>query len=103
MGCTSFGADAVAGGRACGHTERRCPRCGRGVVRREGGEGVCTEPECKARVPLCRCEVPKPMAVRTNRATGEEFWGCQDWRGAADPGCGATQAMEEEADRGEAA
>ena len=38
-----------------------------------------------AAVPLCRCETPKPMAIRRHRTTGEAFWGCQDYRGPESP------------------
>ena len=94
VGCTSFRYTDVAGAAPCGHTERRCPMCGKGVVRRtDGASGRCTERECGAVVPLCKCEVPKPMAIRKNRATGETFWGCQDYRGPGSPGCGWTRRI----------
>ena len=94
VGCTSFRYTDVAGATPCGHTERRCPMCGKGVVRRTNGEiGQCTERECGAVVPLCGCEVPKPMAVRRNRRTGESFWGCQDYRGPESPACGQTRRL----------
>ena len=92
VGCTSFRYTDVAGAAPCGHTERRCPACGKGVVRRtDDASGQCTERECGAAIPLCRCAIPKPMAVRRNRRTGEAFWGCQDYRGPENPGCGWTQ------------
>ena len=92
VGCTSFRYTDVAGAAPCGHTERRCPMCGKGVVRRtDGASGRCTERECGAAIPLCKCEVPKPMAIRRNRATGETFWGCQDYRGPGSPACGWTR------------
>ena len=92
VGCTSFRYTDVAGAAPCGHTERRCPKCGKGVVRRmDSASGRCTERECGAAIPLCKCEVPKPMAIRRNRATGETFWGCQDYRGPENPACGWTR------------
>ena len=92
VGCTSFRYTDVAGATPCGHTERRCPLCRKGVVRRtKERSGRCTERECGAAVPLCGCEIPKPMAIRKNRKTGGEFWGCQDYRGPENPGCGRTQ------------
>ena len=92
VGCTSFRYTDVAGAAPCGHTERRCPMCGKGIVRRtDGASGRCTERECGAAVPLCKCEIPKPMAIRRNRATGEAFWGCQDYRGPENPACGWTR------------
>ena len=94
VGCTSFRYTDVAGAAPCGHTERRCPRCGKGVVRRTSdGSGQCTERECGAVIPLCGCKVPKPMAVRRNRRTGETFWGCQDYRGPERPACGRTRRL----------
>ena len=94
VGCTSFRYTDVAGAAPCGHTERRCPMCGKGVVRRtDGASGRCTERECGASVPLCKCEIPKPMAIRRNRRTGEAFWGCQDYRGPESPACGQTQRL----------
>ena len=94
VGCTSFRYADVAGATPCGHTERRCPECGKGVVRRtNGGRGQCIERECGALVPLCGCEIPKPMAMRRNRRTGEAFWGCQDYRGPENPACGRTRRL----------
>ena len=94
VGCTSFRYGDVAGASPCGHTERLCPVCGKGVVRRtDSASGQCTERECGAAVPLCGCDVPKPMAIRSNRRTGEAFWGCQDYRGPDNPGCGQTQRL----------
>ena len=92
VGCTSFRYTDVAGAAPCGHTERRCPKCGKGIVRRtDGASGRCTERGCGASVPLCKCEIPKPMTIRKNRATGVAFWGCQDYRGPGSPACGWTQ------------
>ena len=94
VGCTSFRYSDVAGAAPCGHTERRCPMCGIGVVRRtDDASGQCTERECGAAIPLCGCEIPKPMAIRRNRTTGEAFWGCQDYRGPESPACGRTQRL----------
>ena len=94
VGCTSFRYADVAGTTPCRHTERRCPECGKGVVRRTNGEsGQCLERECRAVVPLCGCEIPKPMTVRRNRRTGQTFWGCQDYRGPENPACGRTRRL----------
>ena len=94
VGCTSFRYTDFAGAAPCGHMERRCPMCGKGVVRRtDDASGQCTERECGAAIPLCRCAIPKPMAVRRNRATGEAFWGCQDYRGPESPACGWTRRL----------
>ena len=94
VGCTSFRYADVAGASPCGHTERLCPVCGKGVVRRtDSASGQCAERACGAAVPLCGCEVPKPMAIRKNLRTGEAFWGCQDYRGPDNPGCGQTRQM----------
>ena len=94
VGCTSFRYTDVVGATPCGHTERRCPACGKGVVRRtNGASGQCTERECGAAVPLCKCEIPKPMAIRRNRTTGEAFWGCQDYRGPESSACGQTRQL----------
>ena len=94
VGCTSFRYTDLAGAAPCGHTERRCPMCGKGVVRRtNGASGRCTERDCGAAIPLCRCEIPKPMAIRRNRTTGEAFWGCQDYRGPDNPACGQTRRL----------
>ena len=101
VGCTSFRYTNVAGATPCGHTERRCPKCGKGVVRRtNGGSGQCTERKCRAVIPLCGCEIPKPMAMRRNRRTGETFWGCQDYRGPERPACGRTRRLAAEPTEG---
>lgn len=95
VGCTSFrykNYTDIAGAMPCGHTERRCPECGKGVVRRMNAtSGQCTEHNCRAAVPLCKCEIPKPMAIRKNNKTGAAFWGCQDYGGSMNPACGHTQ------------
>ena len=94
VGCTSFrykNYTDIAGAMPCGHTERRCPECEKGVVRRTNEtSGQCTERECGAALPLCKCEIPKPMVIRRNSATGVPFWGCQDYR-RMNPTCGHTQ------------
>ena len=101
VGCTSFRYTDIAGATPCGHTERRCPACGKGVVRRTNGtSGQCTERECGAAIPLCGCPIPKPMAIRRNRTTGETFWGCQDYRGPENPACGRTQQLAADATGG---
>lgn len=94
VGCTSFRYKSftdIAGATPCEHKEQRCPECKKGVVRRTTEtSGQCTEHECGATVPLCKCEIPKPMAIRKNGTTGEAFWGCQDYRGRMNPACGHT-------------
>lgn len=98
VGCTSYRYKNIADARPCGHTERRCPRCARGVVRRLDGagrtSGKCTDRECQEMIPLCGCNIPKPMAIRVNSSTGERFWGCQDYRGPEKPACGQTQPLD---------
>ena len=97
VGCSSFRYTDIVGATPCGHTERRCPACGKGIVRRTNSViGQCTERECGAVIPLCVCEIPKPMAIRRNRTTGEAFWGCQDYRGPESPACGQTRRLGEE-------
>lgn len=96
VGCTTFRLkDAnVAGAGPCGHRERRCPQCTKGIVRRlNRTRGKCTNLACKKEVPLCECRIPKPMAIRRNDTTGEHFWGCQDYRGRANPACGKTRRL----------
>lgn len=96
VACTSFRlSDAdIAGAKPCGHTERRCPHCQKGIVRRlNRRRGQCTNHACKKEVPLCECRIPKPMTIRRNRATGERFWGCQDYRGPDNPACGKTRRL----------
>ena len=96
VGCTTFRlTDAiVAGAGPCGHRERRCPHCTKGIVRRLNRKrGKCTNLACKKEVPLCECRIPKPMAIRRNGATGEHFWGCQDYRGLDNPACGKTRRL----------
>ena len=39
----------------------------------------CQNPGCRNTVPLCLCDIPKPMAVRLNPATETRFYGCQDY------------------------
>ena len=75
--CTSF----VAGQEHyCGHTERACDTCGKGLMARDGnGRASCSNSGCSHVVPLCWCSPPKPMVVRRNKTTGEPFWGCQSF------------------------
>lgn len=75
--CTSF----IAGQEhRCGHTERACETCGRGLMARDGnGRASCSNPDCSHMAPLCRCSPPKPMVVRRNKTTREPFWGCQSF------------------------
>ena len=94
VGCTNYKYSNVASRLSCGHMEKRCPVCGKGVVRRtDDAIGQCTDQECGAAVPLCRCEIPKPMMIRKNPATGKEFWGCQDFGRPHSSACGWTQEI----------
>ena len=40
------------------------------------------------------------LAIRRNRATGEAFWGCQDYRGPESPACGRTRWLATEPTEG---
>ena len=94
VGCTNYKYNNVAGRLSCGHMEKCCPVCGKGVVRRtDGTSGQCTNIECGAVIPLCGCEIPKPMMIRKNHATGKEFWGCQDYGRSESSTCGWTQQI----------
>ena len=79
VACTSY---AWGEAHRCGHTERRCEACGDGIMAREAPprrNAKCQNPKCGQEVPTCRCEVPKPMVLRTNRKTGSTFYGCQSY------------------------
>lgn len=90
VGCTSF-----SGAKPCGHTERRCQACGDGIMSRRPGtrSAKCLEPECDAAAPTCRCTPPRPMWLRTQRASGLPFWGCQ--RFGRPESCNATRPARE--------
>ena len=88
-GCTSYGSGQH---HRCGHTERVCDECHQGLMIRIGdGRAKCQTPHCQRMVPVCRCAVPTPMVERSNRKTGEPFWGCQ--RYGHDGSCEATRRM----------
>ena len=79
VGCTSYrwGKD-----HHCGYTERRCQTCGEGIMARRPPpehNAQCQNPRCGQVVPLCRCDVPKPMLLRTNQRNGSAFYGCQNY------------------------
>ena len=79
VGCTSY-----AWGQAhhCGFTERRCQACGEGIMARQPPShrtAKCQNPKCGTEAPLCRCDVPKPMVLRTSRENGSTFYGCQSY------------------------
>ena len=75
---------------SCGHRERACEQCGKGIMVRDGhGLSQCHERRCGWTVPLCGCAIPKPMKVRTRHRDGHQFLGCQDY-GPDAKGCGAT-------------
>lgn len=77
VACTSYAWGAT---HRCGHTERRCEACGDGIMARQPPpqrNAKCQNPKCGREVPMCRCDVPKPMVLRTNHKTGSTFYGCQ--------------------------
>ena len=79
VGCTSYTWGIE---HHCGYTERRCQTCGEGIMARQStpaDTAKCQNPRCARVVPLCRCDVPKPMLVRTNRSNGSTFYGCQNY------------------------
>ena len=79
VACTSY---AWGEAHRCGHTERRCEACGDGIMARQPPpqrNAKCQNPKCGRDVPMCRCEVPKPMVLRTNHKTGSTFYGCQSY------------------------
>ena len=80
VSCTSFrGLNAKE--RFCGHRERACDRCEKGIMVRDSqGLSRCHNRRCGWEVPLCGCTVPKPMKVWTRRRDGHQFLGCQDYR-----------------------
>ena len=89
--CTSFGSGPD---HACGFSERVCDACNeRLMVRLGNGRARCDTPGCGWEAPLCRCDVPRPMAVRQNGTTGERFWGCQ--RFGMEGSCKATRRLGE--------
>ena len=79
VSCTSFrGRNAKE--RFCGHRERACERCEKGIMVRDGhGLSRCHDRRCGWEVPLCGCTVPKPMKVRTRHRDDHRFLGCQDY------------------------
>ena len=86
-GCTSFSAPIE---HRCGHTERLCGECKKGLIIRLGnGYAECQARECDWTTPLCGCPVQMPMVVRRNSQTGDKFWGCQRFP----KGCRITVSM----------
>ena len=92
VSCTSFrGLNAKE--RFCGHRERACDRCEKGIMVRDSqGLSRCHNRRCGWEVPLCGCTVPKPMKVWTRRRDGHQFLGCQDYRRDS-RGCRATEIL----------
>ena len=92
VSCTSFrGRNAKE--RFCGHRERACERCEKGIMVRDGhGLSRCHDRRCGWEVPLCGCAVPKPMKVWRRRRDGHQFLGCQDYRRDS-RGCRATEIL----------
>ena len=79
VACTSY---AWGDTHRCGHTERRCEACGDGIMARQPPpqrNAKCQNPKCGHEVPMCRCDVPKPMELRTNHKNGSTFYGCQSY------------------------
>ena len=79
VGCTSYSWGVE---HHCGYTERHCQACREGIMARQAtppDTAKCQNPRCGRTVPLCHCAVPKPMLVRTNRANGSTFYGCQNY------------------------
>lgn len=67
----------------CTHTEKPCPLCG-GLMRRNGGKRECTNPTCKAVVPIC--SACGGSMVERNGPYGK-FWGCINYRSNAEFFC----------------
>ena len=79
VACTSY---AWGDTHRCGHTERRCDACGDGIMARQPPpqrNAKCQNPKCGHEVPMCRCDVPKPMVLRTNHKNRSTFYGCQNY------------------------
>ena len=90
VGCTSYGRTPTS---YCGHRESTCENCGNGImVRGPRGLSRCHDRRCGWEVPLCECRVPKPMRIKSRRADGHRFLGCQDYGPAG--GCGATENLD---------
>ena len=86
-GCTSYSAGPD---HSCGYRERLCESCMEGLMARVGNDWAkCQVRSCGMEAPLCKCTVPRPMAQRRNRQTGQPFWGCQ--RYGSDEGCMSTK------------
>ena len=90
VSCTSYGERQT---NYCGHTERTCEKCDNGImVRDPHGLSRCHDRRCGWEVPLCGCQVPKPMWVKRNRAEDKQFLGCQDY--GPSKGCRATESLD---------
>ena len=72
----------------CEHTEDTCPNCDSGIVRRDGDQFRCSNPECKDQPRMCpRCGRGW-MQSRTRRDGTGDFFGC-----SAYPTCRHTEKI----------
>ena len=90
VSCTSYEGRQT---NYCGHAERTCEKCGNGImVRDPHGLSRCHDRRCGWEVPLCGCQVPKPMKAKRNRVDDGRFLGCQDY--GPSKGCKATEILD---------
>ena len=67
-----------------------CSRCGRGRMRDDGGEAICSACGFKGRVcPKCGTGV---LVIKKSRKSGHPFWGCSNYGRDAER-CGFTEPM----------
>lgn len=85
---------------ACKHLAPRCTACRQGYAvvttdnQQEAMETRCTNKQCQHTERVCpKCQRGL-LALRTNRQTGKQFWGCSEWRG--ENGCKFTQEIDDD-------
>ena len=88
-GCSEW----IAGAESCDYTQPACDACGDGLLELAATDDfTCRSPGCRATIPACRCEPPRPMVVRRQKTTAKRFWGC--WRFGEPDSCRKTRSID---------